>query len=147
MKSHITRRTLKATFLTLVVMSLAVLGLARRAPAGDGPTLQGDYLLTGEAERTAYQHDDATYPRRFVAVWNFDGNGGLTGFSTRSRGGQIEVDEPVNGTYILDSPSTAVAVTSEGAATWRIVFTHDLQEGAALRIDEGHIATRTLKKR
>ena len=148
MKNSITRRTMKATFLTLAVVSLAVLGLARRAPAAAPPNLQGQYLVTGDGESTAYQHDNPTYPRRFIAVWDFDGKGGITGFTTASRGGQIGIDESLNGTYVTDSATTAVvSLVTPGSNNWRVYFTHDLQEGAAIRIDEGNIATRTLKKR
>jgi hypothetical protein len=151
MKSRTPRRTMKATFLILVVVSLAMLGLARRAPAGAAHyregNLEGEYLSTHEAENTAYGHDDPTYPRRIISVYSFDGQGGITGVTTRSFGGQITLDRPVNGTYIMDSPNTAFLDFPESQAQFRVYFTHDLSEGVALNITEGSIALRTLKKR
>jgi hypothetical protein len=153
---RIMKRTV--TLLTLVVAGLfvvglvahkqAILGVVPSAQAGQGcsvATLQGDYLVTGEAMARIDQREDPTFPRVVLAVHIFDGKGGVTGFTTLSRGGDI-VENPVQSTHTLDSDCTGL-LTSEDGSRWRIVVTRDGREGAYIRIDPGAIATRHIRKR
>ncbi len=108
-------------------------------------TLQGDYLVTGGAQARIDQSENPTFPRVALAVHIFDGNGGLTGSTTMSHGGQIIENPNLQATYTLDSDCTGLLTFAD--AQWRIVVTRDGREGAYLRIDPGTIATRSIKKR
>ncbi len=115
-------------------------------------TLQGEYLVTGGAEPRLEQRDDDSYPRRIVAVYNFDGEGGLTGFTIQNRGGRINRAN-LSGTYIMDSERCVATLTFAAGPQWDIIIMRDGSEGAAIRVDtdeEGrtpNIGTRYLKKR
>jgi len=120
-------------------------------PAGTKPcsveTLAGDYLVTGRADAPVGVVDP-TYPRAVVTEWTFDGQGNLTGFATQSHGGTITYRQPVSATYTLDPDCVGILEFSAGERPrWHLVVTKDGSEGAALRIDAGHTATRYFKKR
>ncbi len=108
-------------------------------------TLRGDYLVTGGAQARIDQSGDRTFPRVALAVHIFDGEGGLTGFTTMSHGGQIIENSNLQATYTLDSDCTGRLTFPD--AKWRIVITRDGREGAYIRTDAGTIATRSIKKR
>ena len=134
--------------LGLVPKKHRILGLVSSVHAQEGcslATLQGDYLVTGVAQARVDQSDDPTFPRVSLAVHIFDGNGGLTGFTTMSHGGQIIENPNLQATYTLDSNCTGSLTFPE--ARWRIVVTRDGREGAYIRVDDGTIATRSIRTR
>jgi len=145
------------TVLTLVVASLFVLGLVRQDQAGLVPavqaegecsvaTLQGDYLLTGTADFAPRGTEDATtYPRIQVGVHTFDGKGEISGVVTQIQGGDIVRQTPM-GTYTLDSDCRGTLTFPMAQANWEIVVTRDGQEGEYIRVDQGHIARRSIRK-
>jgi hypothetical protein len=106
-------------------------------------TLRGEYLFTGTAENPS-DAPQATFPRRFVGVYAFDGAGNLFSFRTVSRGGLIE-RAPATGTYQLN-PDCTGTVSVEGS-NWDMYITRDGREGELIRIDPGSIATRSFKER
>ncbi len=133
------------------------LGLSGKAQAQEEcsvATLQGEYLVTGAAEARFDQRDDPSFPRTAVDVWNFDGQGGLSGFTRQNQGGRISGGDFTPGvpTYDMD-PERCVATLALGAVQqWEIVIARDGSEGAAIRVDEDPegravIATRFMKKR
>jgi hypothetical protein len=108
--------------------------------------LQGEYLITGRAD-TRSDVPDPTYPRVSIGVWNFDGEGGVTGFNTQSQGGVITRGS-FTGTYAFDSSNcTATLELGMEPAHWDLFVTGDGSEGAAVRTDAGNIATRYIKRR
>ena len=72
----------------------------------------------------------------------------MSGFATSSAGGVIVRRAPVTATHTLDSDCTGT-LTFEAAAQahWDIVVTRGGREGAYIRVDDGTIATRYIKKR
>jgi hypothetical protein len=82
-----------------------------------------------------------------LAVWNFDREGNVSGFATSSAGGVILRRAPVTATYTLDSDCTGPLTFEAAQAHWDIVVTRDGREGAYIRVDDGTIATRYIKKR
>lgn len=149
--------TRAVALVALAVGSLFVPGLVHHAQAQECSvaTLQGEYLVTGGWEPRLDQRDDPAFPERIVAVWNFDGEGGLTGFTIRNRGGEIIRDD-LNATYTMDA-DRCVATVTFGApvvtAVWDAVMARDGSEGAAIEVQRGpepgnaNIGTRYLKKR
>jgi len=133
------------------------LGLSGKAQAQEEcsvATLQGEYLVTGGAVAPLDQRDDPTFPRTAVDVWNFDGQGGLSGFTRQNQGGRISGGDFTPGvpTYDMDPERCVATVTFGGGAQWVMVITRDGSEGAGIRVDtddEGraNIATRFMKKR
>ena len=109
-------------------------------------TLQGDYLLTGRADAPNASHEDPTYPRVFVGVHTFDGAGNMSGFNTQSQGGVIRQRVPVEATYTLDADCTGTITIPAANAEWEIVVTRDGREGEYIRVDQGHIARRSIRK-
>ena len=109
-------------------------------------TLQGEYLVTGRADARS-DEPDPTYPRVAIGVWTFDGKGGVTGFNTQSAGGVISRGS-FSGTYAFD-PSNCTSTLELGMkpAHWDLFMTAEGSEGAAVRTDNGNIATRYIKKR
>ncbi len=140
--------------LWLVIAGIFALGLAPKAQAQEKcsvATLNGEYLVTGGAEARLDQRDDPSFPRRNVAVWNFDGQGGLTGFRIQNAGGRISRRD-LNATYTMDSDRCVATLTFDTGTRWEIFITRDGSEGAAIRVDtdeEGRadMGTRYLKKR
>jgi len=106
-------------------------------------TLRGEYLFTGTAENPS-DTPQATFPRRFVGVYAFDGAGNLFSFRTVSRGGLID-RAPATGTYQLN-PDCTGTVSVEGS-NWDMYITRDGREGELIRTDPGSIATRSFKER
>jgi len=99
--------------LGLVIAGIFALGLAPKAQAQEKcsvATLNGEYLVTGGAEARLDQRDDDSFPRRIVAVWNFDGQGGLTGFTIQNQGGRINRANLI-GTYTMDSDRCVATLT------------------------------------
>ncbi len=137
--------------MTLVVASIFVLGLVGNVQAQEQcslATLQGDYLVTGRSDPPGYDHAAGGFPASFIAVWIFD-EGNISGFNTQSLGGLIR-RLPVNGTYELDPDRDCAYTLTFGVAQvayWDLFVTRDGSEGAALRTDDGFIATRYIKKR
>jgi hypothetical protein len=97
-------------------------------------TLEGEYLVTGETVARFDQRDDPTFPRLAVAVWDFDGNGRLIGFTTQNQGGQI-TRQNVNAIYTMDSERCVATVTFAGNQQFEMVITRDGSEGAGIRVD------------
>lgn len=130
-------------------------GFARFAHATEGCSaagLQGEYLVSGGAVARSDQPDADTYPRANLALWTFDGKGGLTSFAIQNFGGEIRRAEDT-GTYTVDSARCIVSATFP-PSVFEIIFTRDFQEGSSLRVDlnengraTGGIASRQLKKR
>jgi len=142
--------------LGLVIAGIFALGLAPKAQAQEKcsvATLNGEYLVTGGAEARLDQRDEDSFPRRIVAVWNFDGQGGLTGFTIQNQGGRINRNNNLNGTYTMDSDRCVATLTFSNGPQWDIIITRDGSEGAAIRVDpetedgRASIGTRFLKKR
>ena len=134
--------------MTLLIASMCVLGVLPKVEAQEEcsvATLQGDYLLTGGAQARIDQSDDPTFPRVTLGVHTFDGAGNLSGFNTMSHGGQI-LRNTVAATYTLNSDCTGTITFPAINANWEIVVTRDGREGAYIRVDEGTIATRSIKK-
>ncbi len=135
--------------LGLVPKKHGVLGLVSTVHAQEGcslATLQGEYLVTGRADARS-DVPDPTYPRVAIAVWTFDGEGGVTGFNTQSHGGVISRGS-FSGTFAFD-PSNCTATLELGMepAHWDLFMTANGSEGAAVRTDNANIATRYIKKR
>jgi hypothetical protein len=106
-------------------------------------TLRGEYLFTGTAENPS-DAPQATFPRRFVGVYAFDGAGNLSSFRTVSRGGVID-RAPATGIYQVN-PDCTGTVTVEGS-NWDMYITSDGKEGELIRTDPGSIATRSFRER
>src|SRR5712692_304841 len=103
-------------------------------------TLEGEYLYTGTAQANIDQRDDPTYPRVFAGVFTFDGAGNLSGFDTRSFGGEITRRQAFTGTYTVDSDCTGtVHYFSTIATNWDLFVTRDRNEGNLIRSDDGII--------
>ena len=142
-------KTIRSLLLVPLLSGTLGLGLVGNVQAQEEcsvATLQGDYLVTGAAEARVDQRDDPTYPRRVMAVWNFDGQGNMSAFNTVSLGGEIRRDS-VNATYTVDSDRCTATLTFEGGGHFDLFITRDGSEGAAIRVDDGFIATRSIKKR
>jgi hypothetical protein len=97
-------------------------------------TLQGEYLVTGETAARFDQRDDPSFPRIAAAVWDFDGNGRLSGFTIQNLGGQINRAN-VNATYTMDAERCVATVTFAGNQQWEMVISRDGSEGAGIRVD------------
>jgi hypothetical protein len=80
-------------------------------------------------------------------VWNFDGQGNVSGFGTFSAGGTIVRRQPVTATYTLDSDCTGTFTFVPGMPGWELVVTRDGSEGRTLSLTPGTIATRHFKRR
>lgn len=110
-------------------------------------TLYGEYLYTGSAEANIKQRDDPTYPRVFAGLFSFDGAGNLSGFDTRSFGGDITRRQAFTGTYTLNSDCTGtIHYFSTIDTNWDLFVSTDGIEGNLIRYDPGIIATRSFKK-
>jgi hypothetical protein len=81
-----------------------------------------------------------------LAVWNFDGEGNVSGFAASSAGGVIVRRAPVTATYTLDSDCIGTLTFEAAQAHWDIVVTRK-KERTYIRVDDGTIATRYIKKR
>jgi hypothetical protein len=79
-------------------------------------------------------------------VWNFDGQGHMSGFGTASSGGTIARRVPLTATYTLDSDCTGTFTFGSGAG-WELFVTSDGSEGQTLNLNPGTIATRSFKRR
>ncbi|TMA42126.1 MAG: hypothetical protein E6J82_10305 [Deltaproteobacteria bacterium] len=84
-------------------------------------------------------------PSVFAGVYTFDGEGKMSGVSSQSRGGAIVVRRIVAATYTLDSECMGT-ITFSGGEKFDLFIARDGTEGNFIRIDEGSIATRTIKK-
>jgi len=107
-------------------------------------TLFGDYLFTGRADAPAYAHT-AGLPSVFAGVFTFDGEGKMSGVSSQSRGGVIFSGRNVSATYTLDSDCMGI-ITFSGGERFDLFIARDASEGNFVRVDEGTIATRTIRK-
>ena len=139
----------------LMTMSLMIAGLIAPGVAFAGEkknhdgecsaaTLYADYLFTGRADAPAYAHT-AGLPSVFAGVYTFDGEGKMSGVSSQSRGGAIVVRRIIAATYTLDSECMGT-ITFSGGEKFDLFIARDGTEGNFIRIDEGSIATRTIKK-
>ncbi len=149
------KRNFKSIIFVIFLASMFVLGILPKAQAQEvcsEATLLGEYLVTGGNEARLEEREDPRYPLVAVAVWNFDGEGGFTGFNIQNRGGQIFRNN-LNGTYIMDSERCVATLTfAVGGAQFDTVITRDGSEGAAIRVDADEqgrtiIGTRFMKKR
>lgn len=149
MKQNIKSKVFLVLFANMCVLSMLTNVQAREECSL--ATLQGEYLVTGEAAARFDQRDDPSFPRIAVAVWNFDGLGRLTGFTTQSLGGEIRRNN-LNATYTMDSERCVATVTFAGNQQWEMVITRDGSEGAAIRVDLddtglADLGTRFIKRR
>ncbi len=148
------KRNIKSIIFVAFLASMLFLGILPKAQAQECSlaTLQGEYLVTGGAEARFDQRDDPSFPRRAIAVWTFDGNGGFTTFGIQSSGG-VTVRSNLMGTYTMDSERCVATLTfAVGGAQFDTVITRDGSEGAAIRVDADEqgrtiIGTRFMKKR
>ncbi|MGH7773917.1 MAG: hypothetical protein ACREQA_16965 [Candidatus Binatia bacterium] len=138
-------KSLLSVMLLTAVLGLGLVGNVQAQEECSVATLQGDYLLTGGAQARIDQRDDPTFPRVTLGVHTFDGAGNLSGFNTMSHGGQI-LRNTVAAIYTLNSDCTGTITFPVINANWEIVVTRDGREGAYIRVDEGTIATRSIKK-
>ncbi len=123
-------------------------GIVRSVRAQEGctlATLQGNYVYIVRAD-TRSDLPDPGFPTVVVGARTFDGAGNLSGVDTVSRGGQITRGGTNTGTYTLGSDCTGT-MTISGVRNWDIVVASDGSEAAAIRTDEGTIATQSFKKR
>jgi len=122
----------------LMTMSLVIAGMIVPGVANAGEkknhdeecsaaTLYGDYLFTGRADAPAYAHTTGL-PSVFAGVFTFDGESKMSGVSSQSRG-------ECTGT-----------ITFSGGEKFDLFIARDGTEGNFIRVDEGNIATRTIKK-
>ena len=107
-------------------------------------TLFGEYLFTGRADAPAYAHT-AGLPSVFAGVFTFGGEGKMSGVSSQSRGGVIFSGRNVSATYTLDSDCMGI-ITFSGGERFDLFIARDASEGNFVRVDEGTIATRTIRK-
>ena len=107
-------------------------------------TLFGEYLFTGRADAPAYAHT-AGLPSVFAGVFTFNGEGEMSGVSSQSRGGVTFSRRNVSATYILDSNCMGT-ITFSGGERFDIFIARDGGEGNFIRVDEGSIATRTIRR-
>ena len=114
-------------------------------------TLQGEYLVTGGNEARLDQPNPDRFPLRAVAVWNFDGQWGLTGFNIQNRGGRVARGD-LTATYTIDSERCVATLTFNPGNQWELFIARDGSEGVAIRVDvdeEGftEIGTRSFRQR
>ena len=102
-------------------------------------SLNGDYLMTARAENV----DQGI--NVFVGVQTFDGKGNHSIRQTASRNGVIESWHIIVGKYSVEPDCTGTLTLGE--SRWNLVITRDGKEGAYIRIDDGTIATRSIKRR
>jgi hypothetical protein len=107
-------------------------------------TLFGEYLFTGRADAPGYAHT-AGLPSVFAGVFTFDREGKMSGVSSQSRGGVISPRRIVSATYTLD-PDCIGTITFSGGERFDLFIARDGGEGNFIRVDEGSIATRTIKR-
>jgi hypothetical protein len=135
----------------LVAVALIVPGFAfadqgnRRGDECSVATLVGDYLFTGSADAPMYEHI-ATFPRVFAGVYTFDGRGNMTGVATQSRGGINVSKVAVQATYTLGSECMGTITFHPDEPHFDIFIALDGSEGNFIRVDQGTIATRTIKR-
>jgi hypothetical protein len=114
-------------------------------------TLSGSYLVTGTGDVPIPAAESANPPAEFpvktIAIWNFDGQGNMSGFGTSSSGGHIRRRLPLQATYTLDSDCTGTFTFSEGGAGWELFVTTNGNEGQLLNLNPGSIGTRSFKRR
>jgi hypothetical protein len=153
MKPGIRLTTLIGVFCSMLAVGLAVrsdnAGIVRKVHAKDGcslDTLQGSYLVTGRAD-APNGILDPSFPRVHLAVWNFDGQGNVSGFATASDGGKILRRTPIAATYTLDSDCTGTFTFVPGMPGWELFVTSDGKKGRTLNLNEGTIATRSFERR
>lgn len=155
------------TLTGVVFASMLVVGLAIRSDrAGLVPkvhaqnqnqqgcslaTLSGSYLVTGTGDAsvvaTESPNPPSGFPLKTIAIWNFDGQGNMSGFATASAGGTIHYRVPVQATYTLDPDCTGTFMFSQGGAGWELFVTTNGNEGQLLNLNKGDIGTRSIKRR
>ncbi len=142
------KRNIKSIIFAVFFASMFVLGLVGNAQAQECSleTLLGDYLVTGRGD-TRSDLPNPNFPVVTLAVWNFDGEGNVSGFATSSRGGEITRRADVTATYTLDSDCTGTFTFVPGMPGWELFVTRDGSEGATLNLNAGTIATRSFKRR
>jgi hypothetical protein len=142
---------MKAIVMSLLIAGMIVPGVAFSAERKHQDeecsvaTLFGDYLFTGRADAPAYAHTPGL-PSVFAGVFTFNGEGEMSGVSSQSRGGVILARRNVSATYILDSDCMGT-ITFSGGERFDIFIARDGSEGNFVRVDEGNIATRAIKRR
>jgi len=145
----------RIVFTTLTIVGMIVPGVALAAERNqkdkdhndDGcsvATLYGSYLFTGEAASPEPLHQSG-YPRRFAGVYTFDGEGKMSGVASRSLGGVVTERAKVSATYSLDDDCMGNLTFSTGER-FDIFISRDGREGNFIRVDQGTIATRTIKR-
>ncbi len=141
--------------LGLVPKKHGVLGLVSTVHAQEGcslATLQGEYLVTGAAEARLDQRDDASFPRRSIEVYNFDGKGNMSSFFTNNNGGTVNRGTGTV-TYTVDPERCTATLTFAAGFQFEFFLTRDGREGAGVRVDDVEpeeravVATRNMKKR
>jgi hypothetical protein len=145
---------MRIVFTTLAIISMIAPGVAFAADRNekknndDGcsvATLYGPYLFTGEAASPEPVHQ-AGYPRRFAGVYTFDGEGKMSGVASQSRGGVTFERIAVSATYTLDDDCTGTITYTAAGERFHIFISRDGREGNFIRVDQGTIATRTIKR-
>jgi len=146
----------RIVLMTLAIVSMIAPGVAFAAERNqnenhnkdDGcsvATLYGPYLFTGEAASPEPVHQSG-YPRRFAGVYTFDGEGNMSGVASQSRGGVTFERIAVSATYTLDDDCTGTITFSAAGERFHIFISRDGREGNFIRVDQGTIATRTIKR-
>ena len=79
-------------------------------------------------------------------VFTLDGEGKMSGVSSQSRGGAIVVRKNVAATYTTLDSECMGTITFSGGEKFDLFIARDRNEGNFIRIDDGNIATRTIKK-
>ena len=136
------------TLLNVVVATTFALGLVRPETVlaqnvCSVATLQGDYIMTGQADFPPKGSEDpTTYPRLTLGVATFDGKGNVSTSLTLAQGGDI-VRLVGTGAYTLNDDCRG---TFTGGTNWDIVVTRDGRMGEFIRTDDGHVARRTIKR-
>jgi hypothetical protein len=153
MKPSIRLMTLIGVFCGMLAVGLTVrsdkAGNVRTVHAKDVcslDTLQGSYLVTGRGDAPIGSMD-SSFPRVTLAVWNFDGQGNMSGFGTASNGGKISRRTPLTATYTLDSDCTGTLTFTPGMPGWELFVTSDGKVGQTLNLNEGTIGTRSFERR
>jgi hypothetical protein len=131
-------------------------GLVSTANAEGGgcslATLQGEYLVTGQAQARLDQSDDPSYPRRGIEVYNFDGEGHMSSFFTNNNGGTIGRGTGTV-TYTVDPERCTAILTFAAGFQFEWFLARDGSAGEAVRVDvdkvtgKAVVATRSMKWR
>jgi hypothetical protein len=111
----------------------------------DLSTLQGQYVLTGRVDR-APDDPHTNCPRIFAGVLEFDGEGNFSGTFTATFGGTITRRGKTGRTYALEADCTDSPAFMSGGTLWDLFVMSGGSEAQLIRIDDGKVATRTIRK-